>query len=717
MSRTRSLTVDFTSWTGKHLEVTEGLPNQRTLVYAADLNFRKPHMIFQATGSARLPATVTFHSFSRSIDVSVNGHQIAFKPHGLFKYEASFQSPALNGRVLTWKNPKYMNPAYLECRDEHGAVVATFIPNRGWRMTKAGRLELDLRLPSGPVTDEVVVTGLALAYYIIVQTIAARGSVVTNRKKALGQKRLTVADAGWHKYIGCLSIARATVKTVPMDIIDHFQSIKFSDRVKRLREERHVPGLALAIVDHGRIASAAYGSASLDPPQPCTPDTLFDIASASKSLTAASVALLVEDDKQYPEVQYEAPMSALLPDDFVLQDPAYTAGVTVDDILSHRTGMASHDFSYLSPRASAPDTARSVTRNLRHLPLAAPIRSKYIYCNMMYTVATHLVEEKTGLPFADFLEDRFFRPLGMASTNLQPQRARDRGLTDRIATGYSWNEEQRQHRGFQTPDCPEAQGAGSIITSVNDYIRWVKAMMHRQGPVTESLYQGLLQPRSIQDPGEEERLYAAGWEIYHYRGHAVVSHDGAVAGFGSTHFFLPGYQFGAVILGSSDTAIPVVTTVARELIDQVLQVPLAERPDWNSIEWTSWEQEDSPSETELREKLCPDMHEPEPQNLPLSTYTGQYKNLGYHEMLVEAKDNRLFVDATDRSFGFVLTFNHVGKQSKYIARLKDYLDGFEVSIAAEFVLEDGKAVSLGLALEEEMEDLVWFAKVEEGRNA
>ncbi|PYH82735.1 beta-lactamase/transpeptidase-like protein [Aspergillus uvarum CBS 121591] len=680
MSQTRSLNVDFTSWTGKHLEVTEGLPNQSTLVYAADLNFCKPHMIFQATGSARLPATVNFHSFSRSIDVSVNGHQIAFKPHGVFKYEASFQSPALNGRVLTWKNPKYLNPAYLECRDEHGAVVATFIPNRGWTMTKAGRLELDLRLPSGPVTDEVVVTGLALAYYIIVQTIAARGS--------------------------------ATVKTVPMDIIDYFQSTEFSDRVKRLLEERHVPGLALAITDHGRIASAGYGSASLDPPQPCTPDSLFDIASASKSLTAASVALLVEDDKQYPEVQYEAPMSALLPDDFVLQDAAYTAG---------RTDTDRHDFSYLSPRASAPDTARSVTRNLRHLPLAAPLRSKFIYCNMMYTVATHLVEEKTGLPFADFLEDRVFRPLGMASTNLQPQRARDRGLTDRIATGYGWNEEQGEHRGFQTPDCPEAQGAGSIITSVNDYIRWVKAMMHRQGPVTESLYKGLLRPRSIQDPGEEElapqtsfTLYAAGWEIYHYRGHAVVSHDGAVAGFGSTHFFLPGSQFGAVILGNSDTAIPVVAAVARELIDQVLQVPHAERPDWNSIEWTSWEKEDSPSETELREKLCPDMHEPEPQQLPLSAYTGQYKNLGYHELLVEANEDRLFVDATDRSFGFVLTFNHVGEQSKYIARLKDYLDGFEISIAAEFALEDGKAVSLGLGLEEEMEDLVWFAKVEEG---
>ncbi|PYH43744.1 uncharacterized protein BP01DRAFT_358187 [Aspergillus saccharolyticus JOP 1030-1] len=176
MSPTRSLNVDFTSWTNKHLAVTEGPSGAATLVYAADLNCRKPHMIFQATGSARLPATVNFHAFSRSIDVTVNGHQIAFKPHGLFKYEAAFESPALGGPVLTWSNPKYMNPAYLECRDAHGVVLARFIPHRGWTMTKAGCLEIDPQVPSGPVTDEVVVTGLALAYYIIIQNTAATGA-------------------------------------------------------------------------------------------------------------------------------------------------------------------------------------------------------------------------------------------------------------------------------------------------------------------------------------------------------------------------------------------------------------------------------------------------------------------------------------------------------------------------------------------------------------
>jgi CubicO group peptidase (beta-lactamase class C family) len=211
----------------------------------------------------------------------------------------------------------------------------------------------------------------------------------------------------------------------------------------------------------------------------------------------------------------------------------------------------SHDNSYLSPRAAQPDDARSITRNLRNLPVGAPIRSKYIYCNMMFTVATHLVEEKSGLSFSDFLQKHFFQPLGMDSTNLQPERARANGLGDRIATGHSWDEENKRYGGFQSPDCPESQGAGSIITSVNDYIKWVKAMMNQESPITTEVYKGLMKLRTFQNP-DDERLRpftsptacGLGWEICYYRGYKVASHDGSIPGFGTCHFFLPDFRFG-----------------------------------------------------------------------------------------------------------------------------------------------------------------------------
>lgn len=117
-----------------------------------------------------------------------------------------------------------------------------------------------------------------------------------------------------------------------------FSSASFFAHVNTLVKKHHVPGLAIAVTHNDHVASTGYGSSSLDPETPCTADTLFDVGSSAKSLTAASIALLVDDDK-YPEIQYEAVMSKLLPDDFVMSDAGYTENVTLDDMLGHRTGM------------------------------------------------------------------------------------------------------------------------------------------------------------------------------------------------------------------------------------------------------------------------------------------------------------------------------------------------------------------------------------------
>lgn len=123
--------------------------------------------------------------------------------------------------------------------------------------------------------------------------------------------------------------------------MDYFLSDKFKARAEALIAKYKVPGLTVAITHNERIESLAFGLATLEPPVLCTTDTLFDIASASKSMTAASVALLIED-KRFPEVQYDAIMSELLPGDFVMPTEALTTQVNVDDILSHRTGMPTY---------------------------------------------------------------------------------------------------------------------------------------------------------------------------------------------------------------------------------------------------------------------------------------------------------------------------------------------------------------------------------------
>jgi CubicO group peptidase (beta-lactamase class C family) len=122
--------------------------------------------------------------------------------------------------------------------------------------------------------------------------------------------------------------------------MDLFNSNRFASRVKGLLSKHHVPGLAAAIVQGDTVVTAAYGKASINPPRDCTPETLFDAASTSKSVTAASVSLLVKESRKYRGIQWDTPVATLLPEDFVLPNQAETASVTVEDILGHRSGMA-----------------------------------------------------------------------------------------------------------------------------------------------------------------------------------------------------------------------------------------------------------------------------------------------------------------------------------------------------------------------------------------
>lgn len=120
--------------------------------------------------------------------------------------------------------------------------------------------------------------------------------------------------------------------------MDLFDSPTFHCRVNELASRYHVPGISLAAAKEGKVVSAAFGLASRQSKQPCTAATLFDIASCSKSFTAAAVAMLVADAEN-THVLWTTPVADLLPEDFVMPMPEVTKEVTVEDLLSHRTGL------------------------------------------------------------------------------------------------------------------------------------------------------------------------------------------------------------------------------------------------------------------------------------------------------------------------------------------------------------------------------------------
>lgn len=105
-------------------------------------------------------------------------------------------------------------------------------------------------------------------------------------------------------------------------------------------EDTPLPGgIAIAVVQGDRTGSTAFSStASVDSLVPCTADTMFDIASSSKPLTAASIGSLVGDTTK-PNVRRDAIMSALPQEDFQLSGQKATAEVTLDDVVGHKSGL------------------------------------------------------------------------------------------------------------------------------------------------------------------------------------------------------------------------------------------------------------------------------------------------------------------------------------------------------------------------------------------
>ncbi|KAL5589798.1 hypothetical protein FOVSG1_011665 [Fusarium oxysporum f. sp. vasinfectum] len=523
--------------------------------------------------------------------------------------------------------------------------------------------------------------------------------------------------------------------------MDLFNSPKFSHHVETLMQKNRLPGLSIAIIQGDQVKSAGYGFASIEAKEPCTPDTLFDIASSSKSLTAAAIALLVEDSS-FPEVQYDSIISELLPDDFVMSDELHTNTVTVDDLLGHHTGMPGHDDSYMGIRAAVPDDSRSITRNLRNLAVAAPPRTRYIYCNMMYTVLTHLIEVKSGQKFNEFLQERIFDRLAMTSSSLQPEGAKARGHGHRLAKGHVWERKTTSYREFEAVSCPEGQGAGSVISSASDFIKFLKALMDRDGPISDDVYQGLTRPRSERGANHRQRkagidrlFYTAGMDLYWQDEHVVLGHSGNITGFGSRFVFLPDLKFGAVVMGNSSGTNSVAAQLFREFIEIVIKSNMRWQPlsaISNRDVHTKPPEVRGKPKSESQSHPCgmvktnggkgKDQKEDTStivgssatlqRNVTLQEYAGDYWNPGYRNMKVEIRDNGLFIDATDRSMGFTARLEHKRGQTVYDAHVRDAFETGDEVLRTEFMIEDGSVVKMGMDLESLVGDLIWFDKAD-----
>lgn len=346
-------------------------------------------------------------------------------------------------------------------------------------------------------------------------------------------------------------------------------------RLQRLSEQHSMVGMAVGIVENGRITFLkGYGETEEGSGDPVTPDTIFRWASVSKGVAATMVTKLAEQGK----VNLNGPVGSYVPS---LKLPAGAeTRATVGDMLSHRLGLYRN--AYDNKLEEGQDT-KVLRASLSQLNLICPPGTCWSYQNVAYDGASELVERITREPYEKAVKQYLFTPIGMNEASVSMN-----GLTG----AKSWA---RPHDAARRPikltdAYYRVPAAGGVNSNIKDMSLWMLAQMGEMPDVLSPRVLNTIHAPLVKTPGERGRLrkflerlgeadYGYGWRSYDYAGHHIVGHRGGVAGYRSLILFDPQKKSGVVALWNSNTSQP--GGLEFEVMDMIYGLPFR---DWMEID-------------------------------------------------------------------------------------------------------------------------------------
>lgn len=300
------------------------------------------------------------------------------------------------------------------------------------------------------------------------------------------------------------------------------------------------PGMAVLVARGDQVLyRGACGKASLELGVDLSPDHVFRIGSVTKQFTAAAVLKLAGEGR----LSLDDPLDRFL--------PGYPGGeaITVRMLLDHTSGVR----SYTSMPDVMPDgtirrdltTAQLVDVFKDEKPDFAPGQG-WRYNNSGYVLAGAVIEAVTGKSWHGYLDEAFFRPLGMASTRYGHP-------ADAVIPGHV-NGYTRQGDRW-APALPlsmtQPHAAGALVSTVDDLLRWNRAL-HGGRVLDDAAYRAMTTPAGKAADGE----YGFGIFARTLRGQRYLEHGGGIFGFVSALGYVPGEQVTVAVLRNSDGLAP-----------------------------------------------------------------------------------------------------------------------------------------------------------------
>jgi CubicO group peptidase (beta-lactamase class C family) len=401
-------------------------------------------------------------------------------------------------------------------------------------------------------------------------------------------------------------------------------------------------GFAVAVIEKDKVIYAkGFGVKNILTKEPVNENTLFAIGSCTKAFTSSLVGMLAEDKK----LNYDEPVRAYLPSlQFYNNDMNNL--ITLRDMMSHRTGLPRHDLSWYLNQSENRD---SLIERIKYMEPTFKPKEKWQYNNFMFLAQGVVVEKLTGQSWEKNMQEKIFKPLGMARSNMPYSAVK---ADTNLASPHAYKNDSTL-KIVPHYNIAGMGPAGAVYSSVVEMTKWVQTWMYggkfnNAQIIPKTHFKEATSGQMATGAGipDKERPdisggdYGFGWFLSTYRGHYQVEHGGAIDGFIASTCFFPNDSIGIIVLSNQDSRqIPAI--VRRTVSDRMLGLA---KTDWNKLNLdaaTKARKEEAASKGKKTETRVN-----KGMTHILKEYEGMYNHPGYGNLDVYVQNDSLFMKTT-----------------------------------------------------------------------
>lgn len=406
----------------------------------------------------------------------------------------------------------------------------------------------------------------------------------------------------------------------------------------------NVAGVAVCVVKDGKVIhSKGYGVQSIATKEKADENTNFCIGSTSKAFTTAALSILEDEGK----IGWNEKVVKYIPE-FKMYNDYVTANFTIQDLLTHRSGLGSDVGDLMGLPDDNNFTIQDVVTSFQYFKPATPFRTHFDYDNLLYIVAGEVIARVSGMSYADFVQKRIMQALQMNNSYAAVSMLKNKRNVASPHSAVTGN-----IKVIATFEDKINSACGGIWSNVADLSKWLLVHLNKgkyglelkKSLFSEKNQQEMWQLHTIIKPEFSLRYnthfygYGLGWDIEDKKGNLSVSHTGGGAGMLCKISMIPDLNLGIVVLTNTENGGgPLFSAVTNTIVDSYLGL---DDYDWTDKYLKRFNEQRNNAD-EVTKKVWATVEKAKNTKIKNEDYIGIYEDKWFGKTEVFLKENKLW---------------------------------------------------------------------------